>query len=533
MQAIQLMVKKHRGIIFLTTFMYMGLFSTLLFSQPLAKNSSRFLGGGTSSTIYRNFDQYWNQISLGNDGKWGSVESVQGTYNWTNLDKIYTYATSRNILFKEHAFVWGSQQPGWINSLDSASQRAAVEKWIKTLCERYPLMTYADVVNEPIHAQPSYKNALGGNGSTGWDWVITSFELARKYAASGVKLILNEYNILHDDASTTNYLEIINLLKDRGLIDGIGIQGHYFEFRSHIGAANAYVNSTAAIKANLQKLAATGLPVYITEFDIDESDDTNQLEQYKVYFPIFWNNPAVKGITFWGYIQNDVWSTHPDTYLLYSDGRERSAMQWLREFVLKPIPPVLVSPLYSTSEIRNPALVWNKSENATAYRVQFTSIRGFRTIDLDTVVADTVFQMDSLAARTTYYWRASAINENGEGDLSADAFFTTGDNLVGVDEDYNLPLNFKLSQNYPNPFNPSTTIKFSLPIVETPYMASLHTTLIVYDILGREVAMLVNENKSPGNYEVNFDGKNLPSGVYIYRLRAGNFVDMKKMILLK
>ncbi len=90
----------------------------------------------------------------------------------------------------------------------------------------------------------------------------------------------------------------------------------------------------------------------------------------------------------------------------------------------------------------------------------------------------------------------------------------------------NIPNNYLLYQNYPNPFNPSTTIKFSIP-------NSQFVTLKVYDLLGREVSILVNEEKLPGNYEVKFDGSNLPSGVYFYRLQAGSFSQTKKLMLMK
>ena len=89
-----------------------------------------------------------------------------------------------------------------------------------------------------------------------------------------------------------------------------------------------------------------------------------------------------------------------------------------------------------------------------------------------------------------------------------------------------VPAEFKLSQNYPNPFNPSTKISFSLP-------SSQNVSLKVYDVLGNEVATLVNEEKSPGVYEVSFDARRLPSGVYFYSLRAGNYVETKKLVLMK
>jgi hypothetical protein len=88
------------------------------------------------------------------------------------------------------------------------------------------------------------------------------------------------------------------------------------------------------------------------------------------------------------------------------------------------------------------------------------------------------------------------------------------------------PTEFMLSQNYPNPFNPSTTIQYSIPKVS-------NVVVKVYDVLGNEVATLVDEYKEAGRYEVNFDASKLSSGIYFYKLQAGNFVETKKMILMK
>ncbi|VAX22249.1 hypothetical protein MNBD_IGNAVI01-1606 [hydrothermal vent metagenome] len=95
---------------------------------------------------------------------------------------------------------------------------------------------------------------------------------------------------------------------------------------------------------------------------------------------------------------------------------------------------------------------------------------------------------------------------------------------------------YKLEQNYPNPFNPTTKIKYT---IATPHRSSLSqaegliVTLKVYDILGREVATLVNKQQQPGNYEVEFNASGLPSGVYFYELRSGEFSQIKKMMLLR
>jgi len=105
-------------------------------------------------------------------------------------------------------------------------------------------------------------------------------------------------------------------------------------------------------------------------------------------------------------------------------------------------------------------------------------------------------------------------------------FYISPDLVPVGDIDYDHPVEFSLSQNYPNPFNPSTKIKYALS-------SRQYATLKVYDILGNEIATLVNEEKPAGRYEVEFDGTGLPSGIYFYRLQANDFVNTNKMILLK
>jgi hypothetical protein len=90
----------------------------------------------------------------------------------------------------------------------------------------------------------------------------------------------------------------------------------------------------------------------------------------------------------------------------------------------------------------------------------------------------------------------------------------------------NIPKEFSLSQNYPNPFNPVTVIRYQLPV-------NSFVTLKVFDLLGREIATLVNSEQEAGYKSVNFDASKLSSGIYIYKLVAGSFIDVKKMLLLK
>jgi len=501
-----------------------------LFGQ-MAEGMSKFVGNCLGNTIYTNYTKYWNQVTPGNAGKWGSVEYTRDSYYWTPLDNIYNMALTKGILYKHHTLVWGAQQPSWISDLDSASQREEIEEWFRLVGERYPKMDFVDVVNEPLlgHNPPdgtndraNYKQALGGDGATGWDWVITAFELARQYMPDSTALLINDFNILHSSTNTNTYLEIINLLQERGLIDGIGIQGHYFEFKG-----SGYTYSIPTIEDNLDRLADTGLPIYITEFDINEEDDSVQTENYKTYFPIFWKHPSVKGITLWGYMEDDMWKVN--AYLVNYTGRPRPALEWLQEYVAIPLPPVPPVPSYPVGlddVTRNPLFTWCPSDEATSYHLQVATKSDFTSIVVDTTVSDTLFQSGILGAGKVIYWRVSAINKNGESDYSDVAAFVTGTEITAIKQNSELPADFTLFQNYPNPFNPTTTIDYSIAVES-------FVQLQIYDLLGREIRTLVNKKMPPGKYSVHFNAGDLNSGIYLYKIKAGDFENMKRMIVIK
>ncbi len=104
---------------------------------------------------------------------------------------------------------------------------------------------------------------------------------------------------------------------------------------------------------------------------------------------------------------------------------------------------------------------------------------------------------------------------------------------IGTNPNSNIVSKFELSQNYPNPFNPSTTIQYSIPSSAALNVNSVKVILRVYDILGREVATLVNKSQRAGNYEVQFDADKLTSGIYFSKLQYGDLSSVRKMILLK
>ena len=304
-------------------------------------NISRDLSSSNITITPANWLTYWNQVTPSNAGKWGFVEGQRDVMKWDGLDKAYQLAKDNGLKFKQHTFIWGNQQPAWIENLSSEEQLEEIEEWISEFCSRYPNTDQIDVVNEARANKPdggeknngtfraNYIDALGGKGDTGVDWVIKAFELARKYCPNA-QLILNDYGILNNAGNRNEHIALANILKNKGLIDGIGVQGHSFTIE----------NMTAEqMKFSLDQLGATELPVYISELDIDaegQNPEGVQLSRYQKLFPIMWEHPSVAGITLWGYVKDHMW--RETAYLV--DGEEigsdeRSALEWIKSYVNK------------------------------------------------------------------------------------------------------------------------------------------------------------------------------------------------------
>ncbi len=323
---------------------------------PLATGKSKYLGSAYSTAQSPFFTNYFNSVTPENGGKWGSVEATRGTFNWADLDSAYNRCAKIGGVFRMHNLVWGSQQPTWLKGLSDADQLTEINNWYKAVADHFAgkKIDFIDVVNEPIHTPPTglvtvgsammptgspdpaggaYINALGGtttlaNGTIQYNWIIKSFQLARQYFPAS-KLVLNEYSVENDGNSARLYATMITQLKALNLIDGVGIQGHAFSTKG---------TPVTTLKANLDIVAAPGVPLYITEYDSDALDaggvnsDAVQLAEYQRVFPLFWEYPAVKGVTLWGFRPGH-WRTAQGAYLVNSDNTERAAMTWLRTYI--------------------------------------------------------------------------------------------------------------------------------------------------------------------------------------------------------
>lgn len=297
----------------------------------LGSDHARFIGSAWSPAQAEGFADLWNKVTPENAGKWGVVEARRDVMDWSRLDDAHRFARDHGMPFHFHVLVWGNQQPQWIRELPADEQRGEIEEWFAAVAARYPDLDFVEVVNEPLHDPPctreadggGYCEALGGAGATGWDWVIESYVLARRHFPRA-RLLINDYSITNTPVDARRYREIIDLLVARGLLDVVGIQGHAF--------ATTCETPVAVHRASLDLLAGAGLPIHVTELDIDGPTDAAQLGDLQRIFPMFWEHPAVAGITFWGW-RPGLWRDAQGARLVEPDGRERPALRWLRDYL--------------------------------------------------------------------------------------------------------------------------------------------------------------------------------------------------------
>ncbi len=198
-----------------------------------------------------------------------------------------------------------------------------------------------------------------------------------------------------------------------------------------------------------------------------------------------------------------------------------------------PVVPLPGSPVNVDIAESSPYLSWvlpAQSESSLTYTIEYSTSPDFTSPIVINGVQNPFVQISELEPQQHYYWRVKSIANGTESYYSPVGNFTTN-GLTAVGDESELPKEFAISQNYPNPFNPTTMIKFQLPKEQ-------FVTLKVYDLLGKEIRTLVEGNIQAGYHKVVWDatdnfGNKVTSGIYFYRITAGNNVVTKKMLLLK
>lgn len=192
-----------------------------------------------------------------------------------------------------------------------------------------------------------------------------------------------------------------------------------------------------------------------------------------------------------------------------------------------PATPTVNLPLSGAVDLPFPVRVsWNGIDAVDEYRVQIARDAQFATIVCDTLVADTLVDIQSLDPSTKYYQRIQAQHVGGTSSFSPVRSFTTAVTKTAVEDVTGMPARIGLDQNYPNPFNPSTMIHYRLN-------ATTRVRLAVYNTLGAEVAILAEGTMPAGEHDVAFHAPSLASGTYFYRLIAGSTVETRRMVLVR
>ena len=337
----------------------------------------KYLANIIANSIRSDFGTYWNGVTAENGSKWGSIEGTRNVMNWTASDLSYNYANNNNLPFRYHAIAWGSQYPNWITSLPPAQFQAEIDQYMALVAARYPHMDQIDVLNENLYLNtyngeehaagtPYFRAGMGGPGVTGYDWAIWLFERARFHFPNS-KLVMNDFELEGNTAGINEMLDVIKVLRDRGLIDGFGTQAHCFNI-------DRFANNPGRITTDLNHMAQSGLPVYPTEIDMHGGttrNETTQLNSYQNIFPRYWEHPAVAGVTLWGWIDGQTWQD--GTGIMYSDGTKRPAMIWLENYIASQpnvgypfcgdSPTVPVSNILINGEFDNSTTGWDMQYN--------------------------------------------------------------------------------------------------------------------------------------------------------------------------
>jgi endo-1,4-beta-xylanase len=446
-----------------------------------------------------------------------------------NLIAQLNWAQRQGFKMRGHTLVWYSQTPGTgffrvSYSVDSTRltkdvMTARMENYIKEvirqLHEGWPgLLLAFDVVNEAINDGTGTDRTAGNEWYTTFGdntYIMKAFEFARKYTVqygeTQIKLYYNDYNT-HDASKANGIVRICGPIFRAGYLDGIGMQEH-----------DAIATPTATQwRASYAKFDTVCSEMAVTEFDVKPDSYTTagltaQANQVGALVKCFLGKSYRSGrgkiVNFTKDGLNDRYTFVPNSSFWDSTDHCKPAFY----------AAVGVGLNYNAldSMIAHADTLQESTYTAGTWATLITALTSARAAMAKDYSA-TVSAADTLGlAKTTL---KAAIDG-----------LVPSTSAVAANEQ--SPTSFALDQNYPNPFNPSTSMGYTVGAVSTRSSPVSNVRLTVYDLLGREVAVLVNEPKSPGSYQVIFNATGLASGVYAYRLSAGEFTQTRKMVVVR
>jgi endo-1,4-beta-xylanase len=276
---------------------------------------------GSDATYSGAAGRHFSYLTAEYEMKWDPVQRVQGQYDFSGGDAIVAFAEAHAMRVKGHALVWHGATPSWVDSLSPPELRIAFEEHIRTVAGHYRGRVHAwDVVNEAIDdSQRGLRSTVFSRG-LGADYVAEAFRLARR-ADPEAQLIYNDYGGEGLNRKSNDIYELVRDLRDRGLVDGVGLQMHI---------SGAAFPPVADIRANIQRLADLGLQVNISEMDVRVRDVAGDAaaklaRQRQVYRDVVAACVAVarcEAVTFWGFTDAHTWVDGffgPDDPLLFDE----------------------------------------------------------------------------------------------------------------------------------------------------------------------------------------------------------------------
>lgn len=330
------------------------LFCSSFAGPGIADGASKFVGNITQSNTAPGpndeFTKLWNQATAENGCKWGSIEGTRGKYNWAGCDAAYNWAKNNGGHFKFHALLWGSQYPGWLESLSVDDTKKAITEWFDAVKAHYPDIEMIDVANEAIRTGTNQYHsnytktkiipALGGDNNGDYAFLTTAFKMARERWPKAI-LIYNDYNTIQWNVDQG--IDLINTIRKNGApVDAYGLQAHDLMstgggYNGTGGGGNCLNYNT--FKSTMEKIHSktNNFPILISEYDVPSTDDNIQEQCYKEQFAYWMEDPYVAGITIWGYIYGRTWldcnGQASGCSGLIKNGQDRKAMTWMKNYL--------------------------------------------------------------------------------------------------------------------------------------------------------------------------------------------------------
>jgi endo-1,4-beta-xylanase len=296
------------------------------------------LGNGLASV--GDYLSLWNATRLTDLGQWYELEPARGQFvaQWMNFAISFTQANGIDLMYG--TLFWSDKSgPSWWTTLGAIDQETEIKNLLYWFASTFPPGKII-IENEPLHTSadlPCWGDMGGGLGSD-WKFLVTLYTWARQAmpASQGWKLGINDYNVEMNDhqswdlGRTSDYINLCMILKNAGLLDFIGCEGDFLPGTS----AND-------LSSSMQRLGTIGLPIYITEMQVDGPTDAKQLADLQAVFPPLWQSPYVYGILYWlpGFYNGD--PNSPNSNLENPDGSHRPALQWLQSYVPGSNPPLV------------------------------------------------------------------------------------------------------------------------------------------------------------------------------------------------